>query len=142
MVNASVSGETTSGGKNRLARALDQHKPSLLILELGANDGLRGLPLAAARSNLSAMIKAAQASKARVLLVGVQLPPNYGAAYTTRFRDLYADLAREHRTALVPFLMDGVALDPSLMQADGLHPNAAGQPRLLDTVWKALKPLL
>ena len=142
MVNASVSGETTSGGKNRLARALDQHKPSVVILELGANDGLRGLPLAAARNNLSAMIKAAQASKARVLLVGVQLPPNYGAAYTTRFRDLYADLAREHRTALVPFLMDGVALDPSLMQADGLHPNAAGQPRLLDTVWKALKPLL
>ena len=88
------------------------------------------------------MVSAAKAAKARVLVVGVQLPPNYGAAYTTRFRDLYADLAREHRTALVPFLMDGVALDPGLMQADGLHPNAAGQPRLLDNVWKALKPLL
>ncbi|MEY4760973.1 MAG: hypothetical protein RLZZ200_829 [Pseudomonadota bacterium] len=142
MVNASVSGETTSGGKNRLPRALDQHRPAIVILELGANDGLRGLPLAAARDNLSAMIKAAKAVRARVLLVGVQLPPNYGPAYTSRFRELFAGLAREHGTALVPFLMDGVALNPTLMQADGLHPNAAGQPRLLDNVWKALKPLL
>ncbi len=142
MVNASVSGETTSGGKNRLARALDKHKPAIVILELGANDGLRGLPLPAARENLGAMVRAAKDRKARVLLVGVQLPPNYGAAYTTRFRDLYVALAREHRTALVPFLMEGVALDASLMQADGLHPNAAGQPRLLDNVWTALKPLL
>jgi acyl-CoA thioesterase-1 len=142
VVNASVSGETTSGGRSRLPRALDQHRPSLVVLELGANDGLRGLPLAAARDNLGAMIDTIKARKARVLLVGVQLPPNYGALYTTRFRDLYAGLAREKQVALVPFLMEGVALDASLMQADGLHPNAAGQPRLLDTVWKTLKPLL
>jgi acyl-CoA thioesterase-1 len=142
VVNASVSGETTSGGRNRLSRALDQHHPRIVILELGANDGLRGLPLTAARDNLAAMITAIKARNARVLLVGVQLPPNYGPAYTTRFREMYAGLAHEHRTALVPFLMEGVALDATLMQADGLHPNAAGQPRLLDNVWKALKPLL
>ena len=142
VVNASVSGETTSGGRNRLNRALDQHRPAIVILELGANDGLRGLPLTAARDNLDTMISAIKARHAKTLLVGVQLPPNYGAAYTTRFRDLFAELARKHRTALVPFLMEGVALDPALMQADGLHPNAAGQPRLLDNVWKALKPLL
>jgi len=142
VVNASVSGETTSGGRNRLPRALEQHHPRIVILELGANDGLRGLPLPAARDNLAAMISAIKAQKARALLVGVQLPPNYGPAYTTRFRDLYTNLAREQKTALVPFLMEGVALDASLMQADGLHPNAAGQPRLLDNVWKALKPLL
>jgi acyl-CoA thioesterase-1 len=142
VVNASVSGETTSGGLSRLPRALDQHHPRIVILELGANDGLRGLPLSAARANLVAMIKAIQAAKARVLLVGIQLPPNYGATYTTRFRELYVELAHMQHTALVPFLMEGVALDASLMQADGLHPNAAGQPHLLDTVWTALKPLL
>ncbi|MEN9705920.1 MAG: hypothetical protein RLZZ393_1799 [Pseudomonadota bacterium] len=142
VVNASVSGETTHGGRSRLARALDQHHPRIVILELGANDGLRGLPLAAARDNLAAMISVIQGAKGRVVLVGVQLPPNYGMAYTSRFRALYTELARSHHTALVPFLMEGVALDPALMQADGLHPNAAGQPRLLDNVWTALKPLL
>ena len=142
VVNASVSGETTSGGRSRLPRALDQHHPAVVILELGANDGLRGLPLATASANLGAMIDVIKASKAQVLLVGVELPPNYGPAYTSAFRRMYADLARQHHVALVPFLMEGVALDPRLMQADGLHPNAAGQPRLLDTVWKALQPLL
>ena len=142
VVNASVSGETTSGGRSRLPRALDQHHPAVVILEMGANDGLRGLPLATASANLGAMIDAIKASKAQVLLVGVELPPNYGPAYTSAFRKMYADLARQHHVALVPFLMEGVALDPRLMQADGLHPNAAGQPRLLDTVWKALQPLL
>jgi acyl-CoA thioesterase I len=142
VVNASVSGETTSGGRSRLPRALTQHHPDIVILELGANDGLRGLPLATASANLGEMIDAIKASGARVLLVGVELPPNYGPAYTGAFRRMYADLAREHRVALVPFLMEGVALDGRLMQADGLHPNAAGQPRLLDTVWKALQPLL
>jgi acyl-CoA thioesterase-1 len=141
-VNASVSGETTSGGRSRLPRALDQHHPAVVILELGANDGLRGLPLATASANLGAMIDVIKASKAQVLLVGVELPPNYGPAYTSAFRRMYAELARQHHVALVPFLMEGVALDPRLMQADGLHPNAAGQPRLLDTVWKALQPLL
>ena len=142
VVNASVSGETTSGGRSRLPRALDQHHPAVVILELGANDGLRGLPLATASANLGAMIDVIKASKAQVLLVGVELPPNYGPAYTSAFRRMYADLARQHHVALVPFLMEGVALDPRLMQADGLHPNAAGQPRLLDIVWKALQPLL
>jgi acyl-CoA thioesterase-1 len=142
VVNASVSGETTSGGSSRLGRALEQHHPAVVILELGANDGLRGLPLAAARANLAAMIQACLKAKARVLLVGVQLPPNYGPAYTTRFRDLFGALAAEHKVALVPFLMEGVALQDTLMQADGLHPNAAGQPRLLDNVWRQLKPLL
>jgi acyl-CoA thioesterase-1 len=142
VVNASVSGETTSGGRSRLPRALDQHHPAIVVLELGANDGLRGLPLATASANLGAMIDVIKASKAQVLLVGVELPPNYGPAYTSAFRSMYADLARQHHVALVPFLMEGVALDPRLMQADGLHPNAAGQPRLLDTVWKALLPLL
>ena len=142
VVNASVSGETTSGGRSRLPRALDQHHPAVVILELGANDGLRGLPLATASANLGAMIDVIKASKAQVLLLGVELPPNYGPAYTSAFRRMYADLARQRHVALVPFLMEGVALDPRLMQADGLHPNAAGQPRLLDTVWKALQPLL
>jgi acyl-CoA thioesterase-1 len=142
VVNASVSGETTSGGSSRFGRALEQHHPAVVILELGANDGLRGLPLAAARANLAAMIQACLKAKARVLLVGVQLPPNYGPAYTTRFRDLFGALAAEHKVALVPFLMEGVALQDTLMQADGLHPNAAGQPRLLDNVWRQLKPLL
>jgi acyl-CoA thioesterase-1 len=142
VVNASISGETTSSGKTRLARALAQHHPDIVILELGANDGLRGLPLDATRANLDAMIQLIQGAGARPLLVGIQLPPNYGPSYTTRFRDLYAALARERRTALVPFLMEGVALDERYMQADGLHPNAAGQPLLLDTVWRALKPLL
>ena len=142
VVNASVSGETTAGGASRLPRALAQHHPDILILELGANDGLRGLPLASARGSLSAMIAASQKAKARVLLVGVQLPPNYGPTYTQGFRELFGQLARDHRTALVPFLMEGVALKESLMQADGLHPNAAGQPLLLDNVWRALKPLL
>ena len=142
VVNASVSGETTSGGRSRLPRALAQHHPSIVILELGANDGLRGLPLATARENLAAMIDAIRASKAQVLLVGVQLPPNYGPAYTGAFSALYAELARQRRVAVVPFLMEGVALDERLMQSDGLHPNAAGQPRLLDTVWNALQPML
>jgi acyl-CoA thioesterase I len=142
VVNASVSGETTSGGKTRLPRALEQHKPDILILELGANDGLRALPLAAARTNLSGMIDVARQSGVSVLLVGIQIPPNYGAQYAGGFRDLFADLARHHRVPLVPWLMKDVALDSGLMQDDGLHPNAAGQPRLLDNVWPQLAPML
>lgn len=142
VVNASVSGETTSGGLSRLPRALAQQHPEVIVLELGANDGLRGLPLPAVRENLGRMIDLARSAGVRILLVGVQLPPNYGPAYTTRFRDMYGELARQSKVALVPFLMEGVALDERLMQADGLHPNAAGQPRLLDNVWPRLKPLL
>lgn len=142
VVNASVSGETTSGGMNRLARALDLHKPAVVILELGANDGLRGLPLTAVRDNLSSMIQTIKQRNARVLLVGIQLPPNYGPQYTRSFRDLFSELAKRHDIALVPFLMDKVALNERYMQADGLHPSVPGQPLLLETVWPHLKPLL
>jgi len=142
VVNASISGETSSGGVARLPRALQQHKPDIVILELGANDGLRGLPLSTVRGNLQTLIKLTLTSKARVLLVGIQLPPNYGPQYTRSFRDVFAQLASEQHTALVPFLLEGVALNDTLMQADGLHPNAAGQPLILETVWTALSPLL
>jgi acyl-CoA thioesterase-1 len=142
VVNASISGETSSGGIARLPRALQQHKPDIVILELGANDGLRGLPLSTIRGNLHSLIAIARATRAKVLLVGIQLPPNYGPVYTRQFRDLFAQLASEQRTPLVPFLLEGVALNDSLMQADGLHPNAAGQPLILETVWTALSPLL
>jgi acyl-CoA thioesterase I len=142
VVNASVSGETTSGGRGRLARALNLHKPALVILELGANDGLRGLPVKDAQANLGAMIAAIRATKARILLVGIMMPPNYGRQYATGFAEMYKSLAATQKVALVPFLLDGIALDARLMQPDGLHPNAAGQPRVLDNVWLPLKPLL
>ncbi len=142
VVNASVSGETTSGGRSRLARALEVHKPALVVLELGANDGLRGLPLKEAKTNLAAMIATIHAAKARVLLVGIMLPPNYGPQYANGLADMYKVLAAEQKVALVPFLLDGIALESRLMQSDGLHPNALGQPRALDNVWAPLKPLL
>lgn len=142
VVNASVSGETTSGGRSRLQRALDQHQPHLVVLELGANDGLRGLPVRDARANLAAMITTVQRSKSKVLLAGILMPPNYGPQYATSFSAMYQDLAREFRVPLIPFLLDGVALESRLMQADGMHPNALGQPRVLENVWKHLQPLL
>jgi acyl-CoA thioesterase-1 len=142
VVNASVSGETTTGGLERLPHALAAHDPAIVVLELGANDGLRGLPLASTRGNLDAMIRMIQQGKRRVLLIGMRMPPNYGARYTQDFQALFADLARQHRTAFVPFLMQAVAGKPDLIQADGLHPNARAQPLLLETVWPALAPLL
>jgi acyl-CoA thioesterase-1 len=142
VVNASVSGETTSGGKSRLARALTQHKPTLVILELGANDGLRGLPVKDARSNLDAMIRTIQRSGAKILLLGILIPPNYGPQYTESFAAMYKTLAASRKVAVLPFLLDGVALDARYMQADGMHPNADGQPRVLENVWRALQPLL
>lgn len=142
VVNASVSGETTSGGKARIARALEQHRPELVVLELGANDGLRGLPVAAARSNLEAMVGTIRNSGARVLLVGILMPPNYGAPYAKAFSAMYGELAKSLQLPLVPFMLDGIALEPALMQADGLHPNAEGQPRVLENVWPHLKKLL
>jgi acyl-CoA thioesterase-1 len=142
VVNASVSGETTSGGRNRLQRALEQHRPAVVLLELGANDGLRGLPVKDSQANLRAMIQAAQASGAKVLLLGIHIPPNYGPRYTQAFDAMYTSLAAEHKVPLVPFILEGIALDPRYMQADGLHPNAAGQPRVLTNVWPQLKPLL
>jgi acyl-CoA thioesterase-1 len=141
-INASISGETSLSGRNRLPALLEKYHPGVVVLELGANDGLRGLPLPALRENLAAMVDAAQKSGAKVLLLGIELPVNYGPQYRDGLRAIYADLARDKRTALVPFLLEGVALDPSLMQDDGLHPTAAGEPKVLDNVWKALHPLL
>jgi acyl-CoA thioesterase-1 len=142
VVNASISGETTSGGLQRLPRALSLHAPAIVILELGANDGLRGLPLAIVRDNLSRMIRLCEREGARVLLLGIRLPPNYGPRYGDEFAALYAQLARQFHLPLVPFLLQRVALTPGLMQADGLHPDAAGEPVVLENVWRELAPLL
>lgn len=141
-VNASISGETSLSGRHRLPALLQTYQPTVLVIELGANDGLRGLPLPALRDNLTAMIELAQRHKARVLLLGIELPVNYGPQYRDGLRAIYADLARERKVALLPFLLEGVALDPDLMQADGLHPVAAAEPRVLENVWKVLQPLL
>lgn len=142
VVNASISGETSLGGRNRLPALLEKVHPSVLVIELGANDGLRGLPLAALRDNLAAMIEAGQQAKARVLLLGIELPVNYGPQYRDGLRAVYADLAKEKKTGLVPFLLDGVALKPELMQQDGLHPVASAEPLVLGNVWQGLQPLL
>lgn len=142
VINASITGDTTQGGLARLPRLLERHQPEVVIIELGGNDGLRGLGLDATRQNLTAMIEQSQDAGARVLLTGIQLPPNYGNAYTDRFRDMYIELAGAHGTLLVPFLMDGVALNSELMQSDGVHPNAHAQPVMLDHVWDALAPVL
>lgn len=142
VINASVSGETSSGGKVRLQTLLMAHQPAVVILELGANDGLRGLPIAQLRSNLSTMIDTAQQANAKVLLVGMMMPPNYGPSYGEGFKAVYNELAKTKHVALVPFLLDGVALQNDLMQADGLHPNERAQQRLLDNVWPGLQTLL
>jgi acyl-CoA thioesterase I len=142
VVNASVSGETSSGGLERLPRALKLHAPAIVILELGANDGLRGLPVSAMRDNLARMVQLLQGAQARVLLVGIRIPPNYGPRYTDEFARVYPELARQFHLPLVPFLLQKVALDPSLMQEDGLHPNADAEPIVLDTLWPYLKPLI
>ncbi len=142
VANASISGETSSGGRSRLQKVLAREKPSIVVLELGANDGLRGLPVAEMRRNLAAMIQAAQAAKSRVLLVGVKMPPNYGADYTRAFEAAYTELAKEYKTGLVPFLFEGMAEKRESFQPDNLHPTAEAQPVLLDNVWKGLKPLL
>jgi acyl-CoA thioesterase-1 len=141
-VNASISGETSLSGRNRLPALLQKYHPAVLVLELGANDGLQGLSLPALRDNLTAMIDMAQQAKARVLLIGIELPVNYGPQYRDGLRAVYTELAQTKHTALVPFLLDGVALDPALMQDDGLHPVATAEPKVLDTVWKQLQPLL
>jgi acyl-CoA thioesterase-1 len=142
VVNASVSGETTSGGVNRLPRAVALHKPAIVVLELGGNDGLRGLPIATSRANLTRMIELAQKSGARVLMVGMKIPPNYGPRYSGEFERMFTDLAKRYQLPLVPFFLDFVALDAALMQADGIHPNAKGQPRLLENLWPKLEPML
>lgn len=140
--NASISGDTTSGGLSRLPAALARHTPGIVILELGSNDALRGLSLQMTQSNLSAMTAMAQEAGARVLLVGMQIPPNYGRAYAEQFRELFPQVAQRHHTGLVPFLLEGMAGDRSLFQADGIHPNEAAQPILAANVWAQLKPML
>ncbi|MFL9710459.1 arylesterase [Methylobacillus sp. Pita1] len=142
VVNASISGETTSGGVSRIAATLAQHKPGIVILELGANDGLRGLPVAQMRNNLAGMIKSGQEAKAQVLLVGMMIPPNYGPKYTREFTASYAALAKEFKLPLVEFLLEGVAGKVEFTQQDGLHPKANAQEAILENVWKQLEPLL
>lgn len=140
--NSSISGDTSQGGLARLPRLLERYQPKIVIIELGANDGLRGIDPLITRENLTRMIEQSQAAGAKVLLAGIKLPPNYGDAYLQKFESIYDDLAREFDTLLVPFFMDGVALQPDLLQADNIHPNEKGQPVLLDNVWKVLQPAL
>lgn len=140
VVNASISGETTAGGLARLPKLLADLKPALVVVELGANDGLRGLPLAEVRANLVKILTADRDAGARSVLLGIELPVNYGPQYRDGLRQMYRDLAAEFNAPLVPFLLDGVALDPALMQDDGLHPKAEGEPKVLDNVWPVLEP--
>ena len=141
VVNASISGETTSGGRTRLDAALTRFTPQIVIIALGANDGLRGLPITSMRDNLNAMVESIQKRKSRVLIVGQRLPPNYGE-YAEQFYSAFNTVAKAKKTALVDFLLEGVATQPELFQADNLHPTADAQPRLLDNVWQGLEPLL
>lgn len=142
VVNASISGETTAGGAERLPALLNQHTPQLVIVELGGNDGLRGLPPQQMQHNLADMIEASQHAGAEVLLLGIDIPPNYGQAYRDAFTGVYITLAEEYEVPLVPFLLEGVALDASLMQTDGIHPTASAQPVILDNVWPELEAWL
>ena len=142
VVNASISGETTSGGRTRLPQLLQEYRPSVVVLQLGANDGLRGLPLAAMRENLAAMIGASRGAGARLLLVGMRIPPNYGREYAERFAAIYSQLARDEKVAAVPFLLDGFAENLDYFQSDRIHPNERAQSRMLETVWPQLAPLL
>ncbi len=142
VVNASISGETTAGGLARLPAALEAHKPSVIVIELGANDGLRGLPVKAMAANLQAMVDASRKAGAQVLLVGMRMPPNYGPDYTASFEATFRDLAKTRRVRLVPFMMEGFADQRHYFQADGIHPVAEAQPLILDTIWRELKPLL
>ena len=141
VVNASISGDTTQGGLNRLSDALQRHRPAMVVIELGANDGFRGFPLDHTRDNLDEMVRRCRAADARVLLVGMRLPVNFGP-YADAFHAMYAEIASDAGVALVPFLLDGVGDRPELLQADGVHPTSEAQPRLLENVWEHLEPLL
>ena len=140
--NASISGETSSGGRERLPVLLARHRPALVIIELGGNDGLRGIALAELQANLTGMVERVKASGARALLLSMELPPNYGPAYLNRFRQVFVDVGAATQTGVAPFLLDGVALDNALMQADGVHPRAEAASHMLDNVWPSLTPLL
>ena len=142
VVNASISGDTSAGGLNRLPGLLRRHEPDIVIIAIGGNDGLRGQPVSLLRENLSRMIELVLASGAKPLLAGIRMPPNYGQAYTAQFAAVYTDLAAEHDIAFVEFLMEGVALNPARMQPDRVHPNAAGQRPMFENVWPVLEELL
>lgn len=142
VVNASISGETTSGGRTRLPSLLKQHRPAIVIIELGGNDGLRGLPVARMQENLTAMVRASQGAGARVVIVGMRIPPNYGREFTERFHQAFSDVAKQYNAALVPFLLEGFTDSTDFFQADRIHPSAQAQTRILQTVWPVLKPLL
>jgi acyl-CoA thioesterase-1 len=142
VVNASISGDTSAGGLARLPALLAEHKPELVIIELGGNDGLRGQPPTQLQQNLAGMIDSARAQGATVLLLGMRLPPNYGVRYTTAFANVYSTLAAEKQVPLVPFFLEGVGGVPEMMQPDGIHPQAKAQPRLLDNLWPTLEPML
>lgn len=142
VVNASVSGETTDGAVQRLNRALSQHHPAVVVIELGGNDGLRGLPVSRVRANLELLIMKSRASGAQVLLVSIRVPANYGQRYASSFQSIYNELATRYRIGVVPFLSDQVAVDLALFQADGIHPNAQAQPLLMNNLWLQLSPLL
>lgn len=142
VINASVSGETSGGGLARLPALLKEHQPALVILELGGNDGLRGHPLNIMQQQLESIVKQSHSAGARVLLLGMQIPPNYGQRYTERFHKVYTQLAQQHDLAYVPFFLEGVATNRELMQRDGIHPTAAAQQTMLDNVWVGLEPLL
>ena len=142
IINASISGETTQGGLTRISGLLDKYQPKIVILELGGNDGLQGLPLALMKDNLNRTIKLILSREAKVLLLGMKLPPNYGKFFTKQFHQIYIDLAKKHNIGLVPFLMEGFAKNPELMQADGIHPRAEAQRAILNNVWPHLRPML
>jgi len=142
IVNASISGETTSGGRARLPALLTAHKPQIVVIELGANDGLRGLPVASAEANLRQMVTLSQQQDAKVMLIGMRMPPNYGRAYTERFFGMYGALSKDLKAPLVPFMLEGVADKPALFQADRLHPNAQAHPIILNTIWPTFSSLI
>ena len=142
VANASISGDTSAGGRARIDAALERHRPAVVIVELGANDGLRGLPVAQMKANLAAIIERSQKSGARVLLVGMKLPPNFGPDYTGAFENAFAELARTHKVRLVPFMLEGFAEKLEYFQPDRIHPNEAAQPLILERIWPALRPLL
>ena len=142
VINASVTGETTRGATARIATDLARHKPTVVLLELGGNDGLRGLPMQDTRANLETLIRAIRKAHADIVLIGIQIPPNYGPDYAREFREMYPDLAKRHKLVLVPFILDGIAEQRALFQGDGIHPTAEAQPRILDNVWPAVERAL
>jgi acyl-CoA thioesterase I len=142
IVNASISGDTTANGLARLPTLLDAHHPQIVVIELGGNDGLRGLSLPEMQHNIKTMVEKARSQGAKVLLLGIRLPPNYGKTYTERFHQVYEDVARESKVSLAPFILEGIATDRTLMQADGLHPDAEAQRKVLENVWAELKIML